>query len=236
LISCVHFIQENREWAGSFYSYVIRHDNGAAPNPFWGLCTLTICKPDIRRTSNIPDWVIGTGSKNSRLEDGKTYDFSDSLVFAMKISRKLSLEEYDIFCKKSLVKKIPKWFNRDVRLRLGDCIYDYGDKNELPTLRKGVHTIENMKRDLGGKHSLLSKHFYYFGQEPRQIPQYLKHIIKRGRKHLVNDDEVTIKKFENWISRFSKNKLYAKPQLQFEFEVEPSDGQISKCSVWHLRD
>lgn len=55
------------------FSYVLRFDDGAAPNPFWGTCTLAICKPDIRRTANIDDWIIGTGSKNSKLKDGNKY-------------------------------------------------------------------------------------------------------------------------------------------------------------------
>ena len=68
------------------YSYVLRFDDGAAPNPFWQTCTLAICKPAIRRTSRIGDWVIGTGSKNSKLKDGNTYDLSDSVIYAMKIT------------------------------------------------------------------------------------------------------------------------------------------------------
>src|SRR5690606_8959470 len=99
--------------AKRLYSYVLRHDDGEAPNPYRGTCTLTICKPDIRRTAEVGDWVVGTGSKNSRLKDGNTYDFSDSVVYAMKITRKLSLADYDVFVQKNLPKKIPKWFNRD---------------------------------------------------------------------------------------------------------------------------
>ncbi|HTF18069.1 MAG TPA: hypothetical protein VK658_08360 [Chryseolinea sp.] len=82
------------------YSYILRIDDGAAPNPFWGLCTLTICKPAIRRTARIGDWVIGTGSKNSKLNDGSIYDLSDSIVYAMRISDIKTLSEYDSFCNK----------------------------------------------------------------------------------------------------------------------------------------
>ena len=47
------------------YSYTIPYDDGAAPNPYWGVLTLAICKPVIRRTAEIGDWVVGTGSKQS---------------------------------------------------------------------------------------------------------------------------------------------------------------------------
>lgn len=217
------------------YSYVLRHDDGAAPNPFWGTCTLTICKPDIRRTANIGDWIVGTGSKNSRLKDGKTYNLSDSMVYAMKVTNKLSMTDYDSFAQQRLPKKLPRWFNKDFRLRIGDCIYDFTSGNP-PRIRKSVHTLDNMKRDLGGQFSLLSSHFYYFGEEPRLLPKELKHIIKRGRKHFVFEDTETVTAFEKWISQFKKNKLYADPQLRYEFELTPPEDQIVKCSVRDLKD
>lgn len=220
--------------ARKLFSYVLRYDDGAAPNPYWGMCTLTICKPDIRRTGQIGDWVIGTGSKNTLLKDGKVYDFSDSVVYAMKITYKLTLAEYDQFVREHIPGKIPKWFNKDFRLRMGDCIYDYSVSQNIPRLRKSVHTIENMDRDLRGKNSLVSKHFYYFGEEPRPLPRALTHIIRRGQKHLVFDDEKTLEAFEKWISQFTKNKIYADPQLRYEFDLAPPEELQSKCSARHL--
>jgi hypothetical protein len=214
------------------YSYVLRFDDGGAPNPFWGTCTLTICKPAIRRTARIGDWVIGTGSKNSKLKDGKKYDLSDSLVYAMKITDKLTLEQYDKFCSENLKEKIPSWFNKDWRWRMGDCIYYYSNQNE-PNLRKGVHNESNVERDLSGNNSLLSTEFYYFGEEPRIIPENLKRIIKKNQGHLRIENEDLLFDFEKWISGFEKNKIYAEPQLGFEFKIEPSEEQISKCSSRH---
>ncbi len=46
----------------TLYTYFIPFDNGAAPNPFGGICTLAICKPVIRRNAKAGDWVVGTGS------------------------------------------------------------------------------------------------------------------------------------------------------------------------------
>ena len=201
------------------FSYVIPYDDGAAPNPFWGTCTLTICKPAIRRVAKTGDWVVGTGSKNVKLKDGNIYDFSNAIVYAMKVTQKMSLERYDEYCKRYLVNKIPKSYTRNFRQRIGDCIYDYKDGFTIPKLRKSVHTEENRDRDMRGKNSLLSKHFYYFGEEPKIIPNKLKYIIKRGQNHYKFEDVETIKKFENWISNFKRNKIYAEPQLKYEFEI-----------------
>lgn len=218
--------------APRLYSYVLRYDNGAAPNPFWGICTLTICKPDIRRVANEGDWIVGTGSKNSPLKDGNIYNLSDSVVYAMKVTKKLSLEEYDTYVKDNCPRKVPRWFSGDYRLRIGDCIYDYS-KGTHPKLRNGVHTIESMDRDLRGGFALISKHFYYFGEEPRLLPQNLKHIIRRGQKHLVFDDSVTMTLFENWINQFNRNTIHADPQLRYEFDLMPSQEYRAKCSIRH---
>lgn len=47
----------------SYFSYVVEHDYGLAPNPFGGYCSLAVCKPGIRGNENlkIGDWIIGTG-------------------------------------------------------------------------------------------------------------------------------------------------------------------------------
>ena len=185
----------------SLYSYIVKNDAGAAPNPFWGLCTLTICKPTIRRTAKIGDWVVGTGSKNTKLKDGKIHDFSDCIVYAMRITDIKTLPDYDLFCKEQYVEKIPRWFSKDWRQRIGDCIYDYSN-GVNPILRRGVHKVSDRNRDLKGLNSLISDHFYYFGEEARVIPRNLKGIIKKSQGHLKIKDVNLISDFERWIRKF----------------------------------
>ena len=43
----------------NLYSYVITRDYGFAPNPFWNICTLATCKPQIREHALKGDWVAG---------------------------------------------------------------------------------------------------------------------------------------------------------------------------------
>lgn len=52
------------------FSYVVRFDSGFAPNPFYGYCTLATCKPPIRRTALVGDWIIGTGSASQEVKLG----------------------------------------------------------------------------------------------------------------------------------------------------------------------
>jgi hypothetical protein len=214
------------------YSYVIRIDDGAAPNPFWGICTLTICKPAIRRMAQIGDWIIGTGSKNAKLTDGQTYDFSDSIVYAMKVTDIMTLQEYDYHGNHHLKNKIPNWRTKDWRLKVGDCIYDYSQSDE-PAIRKGVHNEWNIKRDLGGSRALLSDHFYYFGLEARPLPPELRELIKKNQGHKKIEKPDLIEKFETWISTFDKNKMYADPQMRWLFDREMTEEELSACSKLH---
>ncbi len=176
------------------YSYCIRYDDGAAPNPFWGICTLVICKPAIRRCAQVDDWVVGLGSANSPIGD-----ISDCVVYAMKVSDRMTMQEYDEYCQRHHPRKIPQWRNRkDYRLRVGDCIYDYSD-GEPPILRWSVHDEGNRERDLGGKCALLSNHFYYFGDKPIKLPDRLGPIIHATQGHKSDANQPYIEEFINWI-------------------------------------
>lgn len=137
----------------TLYSYCISFDAGSAPNPFWGTCTLAICKPVIRRTARVGDWIVGTGSME--------YGFANKVVYAMEVTQVLSMQEYDTFCKEHLTQKLPNFKGRSYKERVGDCIYDFSETP--PTIRKGVHDERNRKRDLVGYNVLLSDHYYYFG-------------------------------------------------------------------------
>jgi Nucleotide modification associated domain 2 len=51
------------------FSYVVQHDTGYAPNPYFGVCTLCRCKFRRSRTNSkniveladVGDWILGTG-------------------------------------------------------------------------------------------------------------------------------------------------------------------------------
>lgn len=192
----------------TLFSYCIPYDDGAAPNPFWGKCTLVICKPIIRRIAEVGDWVVGTGAKTAQ-----TGDFSGRLVYAMRITEKMRMEEYDYYTKHYLPKKIPDWSNHDHRRRLGDSIYDFSTRP--PILRQSVHTKENMKRDLGGEYALLSDHFFYFGDAAIFLPDHLTPIIKQGQGHKSKSNATYFDKFVQWIhSRgYQPNTLVGNPQI-----------------------
>jgi len=193
------------------YAYVLKIDDGAAPNPYGGVCTLTICKPVIRRKSSIGDWVIGTGSKNTKLSNGTIHDFSNYLVYAMKITDKMYFKKYDEWCKENLPIKIPKFYSNNIIEQRGDCIYDFSEFP--PKIRPSVHDERNRETDVGGKYSLLSTHFYYFGEEPIILPNDLQIFVKGNQGHLVFEDKEIIDRFEYWIKQYPL-KICKEPQLK----------------------
>lgn len=150
----------------------------------------------------------------------------------MEITDKKTLKEYDTHCNLFLRKKVPDLRNKDWRYRVGDCIYDYLNK-PFPALRKSVHNKENRKTDLSGVNSLLSNHFYYFGEKAEPIPYYLTEIIKhnQGHKKIINID--LIMKFEEWIKTFKENILHADPQMKWQFDKEICESDLSQCAKQH---
>ena len=207
------------------FSYCIPVDDGAAPNPYWGICTLTICKPVIRRTAEVGDWIIGVGSKRMKRSKGGSYE--KRLVYAMKVTEIMSLEEYDKFCTRKLSKKIPDLESKDYRRQVGDCQYDYSD--EYASQRPGVHSRKNRAKDLRGENSLLSKHFYYFGNKAEKIPFRFWELCRQGQGHQLQKNDKVKEAFVKWLTnKFEKNKLYGEPQIKLDFSKR---GNSKYCSI-----
>lgn len=212
------------------YSYCIPVDDGAAPNPYGGICTLVICKPVIRRNAQIGDWIVGTGSKNSPIGD-----ISDKVVYTMRVTKKMTMQEYDNCCKKNYPEKMPDWNSKEFFKWVGDCIYDYEDPVN-PKIRKGVHSELNQEHDLSGKFALISNHFHYFGDNPIQLDKRLTPIIHKNQGHKSNANNSYIKDFIAWIEsrKFKLNSLNGEPQLKKEFLK--NRAYSSKCSNQRLNE
>lgn len=209
----------------TLYTYCLRVDDGAAPNPFWEVCTLVICKPRIRSVAREGDWIVGTGSANSKLGDMRNY-----VIYAMQVTKKMTMREYDLFTQEHLPEKIPNWYDRDLRRRLGDSMYDFS--YNLPKVRTGVHNVENRATDLGGKNALLSEHFFYFGDRPRLLPKHLLGMIKHGQGHRSKSNGVYVAPFLDWLFGLGlrPNRIYGNPQDQLFEKGVNAVGLCNPCS------
>jgi len=95
----------------TLYSYIVTHDTGFSPNPFWGYCTLAACKPAIRRKASVGDWIVGLSPK----ADG------NKLIYAMQVEEILSYDNY--YRDGRFAAKIPDYNKGKVVYKCGDNIY-----------------------------------------------------------------------------------------------------------------
>jgi len=214
----------------TLYSYCLRYDDGAAPNPYHGICTLTICKPAIRRIAKRGDWLVGLGGSHSPIGD-----ISGHVVYAMRITKRLTLRNYDTFCRQHLRGKIPNWTSRDFIERVGDCIYDFS-RPHGPTLRESVHGQQNRRVDLDGKNALLSQRFYYFGDQPVLLPAHLRPIVHQTQGHKSRANAQYAAEFVHWVEGLGlePNGLFGEPQLRSEIMADLDGG--APCSTRDLEE
>ena len=183
------------------FTYTIPVDDGAAPNPFNGMCSLAICKPSIRRVAQPDDWVAGLGSKKA-----PSGDLSGHLVYAMRVEEVLTLREYARW-----PQRIPNLQSVALQDRLGDCIYDFS--SGTPMQRDGVHGPGNVETDLGGQNVLISRDFYYFGNRARKLPDDLLPICHQTQGHRSNLNRPFFERFTTWVRSLvaAPGQLYGWP-------------------------
>lgn len=184
--------------APRLYSYIVRVDDGAAPNPYNGMCTLAICKPAIRRTARVGDWILGTGSAGAGL--------AGRMVYAMRVDEAVTLEEYDRRAPLEWKHRIPDMSSRSPAKRRGDCIYDYSAA-PWPFQREGVHGPGNRKVDLGGKNVLIGREYTYFGADAIELPRDLRSLVHRTQGHKWKLNALLFDQFVKWIERQPRGKL-----------------------------
>ena len=69
---------------GRAFSYVVKRDYGFAPNPFYGVLTLATCKPNIRKSADVGDFIIGNADNS---HDNK-------LIYMAKVSKVMTFDQY----------------------------------------------------------------------------------------------------------------------------------------------
>lgn len=148
------------------FVYVVVHDTGFAPNPYFGYCTLATCKPRIRRSARVGDWIAGIGSVQRGQEC--------KLVFAMRVAEAMCFDEYwnDL----RFVQKRPNRFG-DAEQRCGDNIYhrdpgtgDWIQKPGYHSHEDGTPNWDNVLRDTNPPRVLIAREFAYLGAAAVDVP------------------------------------------------------------------
>lgn len=197
------------------YLYIVPVDDGAAPNPYGGVCTLAICKPNLRKIVKQEDWLIGLSS-------------SFELIYTMKVTTVMTMKEYDSYTKEYLNIKIPNKTSKNTIEQMGDSVYDFS--NDGINLRPSVHSRCTKEMDLDGKNVLLSTYFYYFGKETKTLPKEFENIINIDIDYIKLKDDLQ-KIFFGWLEEqnFEKNKIYSPPKITGIISPSDRENQMSCC-------
>ncbi len=196
----------------TLFTYTIPFDDGSAPNPFRGICTLAICKPAIRRVAVPGDWVAGLGSKNAP----RGRDLGGRLVYAMRVKESVPWAEYDRRARVEWPHRIPNIHSLDMSERLGDCLYDHSGPE--PIQRRGVHPLENQRKDLSG-HVLIAEEFYYFGGDAILLPSELSSLAHQNQGHKSVSNQQLQVPFVTWLRGLglAAGQLYGWPDFVIDW-------------------
>jgi hypothetical protein len=182
------------------YSYIVARDYGFAPNPFFGACTLATCKPEIRRTANVGDWIIGTGAKR--------YGLGGRLVYAMKVAEAVLYEQYwedDRFRQKK------PYLRGSLKQAFGDNIYHRNPKTGEWLQEDSHHSYPNgrpnqanIDHDTQVSRVLVGMEFKYWGASGPTIPNRFRHSLGHDvccttQGHKCNFPNQLVRAFTEWV-------------------------------------
>ncbi|MBE5934278.1 MAG: hypothetical protein E7262_00615 [Lachnospiraceae bacterium] len=187
------------------YCYKIIRDYGFAPNPFFNVCTLATCKPQIRKSAKIGDWVAGFG--------GLKTSVPNKLVYLMRVDNIKTFDEYwhdaEFLC------KIPR-FDKKYSYCYGDNIYHHNEKGEW-IQELSHHSYEdrtnyvNLTHDTSVDRLLISYTYWYFGEKAIELPQDLALFIPNCRGYRKHRDDDKGKLLVEWVSTMHEKGIHGLP-------------------------
>ena len=156
--------------------YVMTVDNGHAPNPFHGRCTLATCTPNHKRAKlKRGDWIVGLAGKRLAGEVDGLEDLS--VLYAMRVEERLTLGGYY----KEYREKRPKCDGTPEQ-RVGDAYYEESDGRLRHTM--AVCSVQHCwdskeaEQDMYGDRVFVSRHekderplWWYFGRGALPLPR-----------------------------------------------------------------
>lgn len=189
------------------HSYVVEHDYGFAPNPFWGICTLANCKPAIRQYAQIGDRVIGTGSAGAGL--------NGRLIYWMIIDKIIDFDEYWSDLEYSIKK--PTLTGSKIQ-HFGDNIYHkdaqgiFLQSDSFHSEPGGVLSENNLYIDTGRtERVLIGNQFSYLGKSAVAFPEELSMFVKKGPGHKSSFSQEELGMLDIWLHSVAPQGILGDP-------------------------
>lgn len=198
------------------YSYVVDHDKGFAPNPFFGICTLAACKPRIRQVAAVGDYVVGTGSAKRGRQGYLTY--------FMHVDRIITFDDY--WADPQFERKKPR-FDAGLKFAYGDNIYhqvngDWVQEDSFHSYPGGKPQAENLRQDTSSSKVLLAKDFAYWGGSGPLIPDRFRNydgldvvVGRQGHKGPALDPMA--EEFVDWLGTLGEHGYVNEP-LEWSYD------------------
>lgn len=197
-------------------AYIVRHDTGFAPNPFGGVCTLACCKPLIRKNANPGDIIVGTASAHS--------DKRGRLIYAMKVDEVIPLENYW----NRFPGKRPS--NTSDKRRVGDNIWQKTKDGKAWKVAHGaLHGMDKQATDTDGKNVLISRNFYYFGDNAIEIPERYNALLASTQGHKNTRDARVVEKFWHWLRKAYRRGGQIGMPIDFNQSCSKPQKACEKC-------
>ena len=170
---------------GKIYYYKLTCDNNGAPCIQDGMLSLAICKPMIRSSAEVGDWIFGFAANS--------LNNANPLIYVAKVTEKKEGKDY---------------YTAEEFSKREDRVYDFVDGKFFWRSGSLHHNESNLEQDLGRypdysrSHVILSRNndFRYFGKEAtdtykkdfKEIHDAVQHLGRGHRDHL---DQILKEKF-----------------------------------------
>ncbi|MEO0400454.1 MAG: hypothetical protein AAF224_13650 [Pseudomonadota bacterium] len=179
------------------YRYVIDHDKGFAPNPFFKVCTLACCKPQVRQYAELGDVIMGYGPAK--------HDLSGHIIYWMLVDE---ITHFDAYWRDPRFRSKRPKMGGSLMLSYGDNIYHQhpvsGDWIQEPSFHSDANSLVgegNLRRDTATTDKvLIGREYAYWGPNGPRPPEKFAAFIKAGRGHEYKVDDESLKEgFIAWL-------------------------------------
>jgi Nucleotide modification associated domain 2 len=198
--TCVITRKEGKTTMSNLYTYVMQHDAGLAPNPFWGVCTLAVCTPNHQGSRiRTGDWVAGVSDKRRGYR----------LIHVMEVDERIHMTDY--FSDPRFADKRPM-MSGTTEQRCGDNFYSQDAAGRWIQHPNRYHVGQAaLEQDTRHPWVFTAKRFWYFGRDAGEVLAQYKPLFG-GRGARVNHPPELVAGFRSWVEANLVEGLNAMPR------------------------
>lgn len=184
----------------NLYTYVMQHDSGLAPNPFWGVCTLAVCTPNHQGSrAKSGDWIAGVSDKKRGYK----------LIYVMEVDERVQMNDY--FEDTRFAAKKPN-LGGTAQQRCGDNFYSQDGTGRWTQHPNRYHEgPECLAQDTRNPWVFVARRFWYLGRKAIELPaEFLPMFGGRGAR--VSHPPELVAAFRDWVEESLKMGVNALPR------------------------